>query len=245
MLDDHPAVRDSVVITVDDASGRASLAAYWVPVPGAGDPGELRETLVAHCAARLPDHMVPSALAPIASVLLNANGKLDRAALPHPDREAPDEAVAPRGVVEERIAEIFEDLLGGPADSHSHFFREGGNSILAIRLIAEIQQTFDIDFPTRAVFEGSTVAELAQVVEAEVRAEIDRMSQEDLETWHPSPAHSAAEDERPLTGPARRSSTRRGRPCAGVEADDDPGPAARRARASDSRVREVSAGAGR
>ncbi|MFE1407398.1 amino acid adenylation domain-containing protein [Streptomyces sp. NPDC058770] len=184
VLDDHPAVRDSVVITVDDASGRASLAAYWVPVPGAGDPGELRETLVAHCASRLPDHMVPSALAPIASVPLNANGKLDRAALPHPDREAPDDAVAPRGVVEERIAEMFEDLLGGPAGAHSHFFREGGNSILAIRLIAEIQQTFDIDFPTRAVFEGSTVAELAQVVEAEVRAEIDRMSQEDLETWH-------------------------------------------------------------
>lgn len=184
VLDDHPAVRDSVVVTVDDASGRASLVAYWVPGDGAGDPGEAEAKLAAHCAARLPDHMVPAVLVPIASVPLNANGKLDRAALPHPGRDAADDAVAPRGVVEERVAEIFEKLLGRPAGAHSHFFRDGGNSILAIRLIAEIQQTFDIDFPTRAVFEGSTVAELARVVEAEVRAEIDRMSQEDLETWH-------------------------------------------------------------
>ncbi|MFJ8691311.1 amino acid adenylation domain-containing protein [Streptomyces roseolilacinus] len=179
VLDDHPAVRDSVVVTVEDAGGAAAPAAYWVPAPGAGDPRELREALAAHCAERLPAYMVPATFTAIDAVPLNANGKLDRAALPRPE-EAPDEAVAPRGAVEERIAEIFGELLGIEAGAHSHFFRSGGNSILAIRLIAAIQDTFEIDFPARAVFEAGTVAELAEAVEAGIRAEIDRLPEEEL-----------------------------------------------------------------
>ncbi|MGI5041765.1 phosphopantetheine-binding protein, partial [Streptomyces sp. JAC128] len=81
-----------------------------------------------------------------------------RGALPPASGAAQDELVAPRGVVEERIAGIFTELLGTPAGADSHFFQSGGNSILAIRLIAAIQKAFDIDFPTRAVFESGTVA---------------------------------------------------------------------------------------
>ncbi|MFI6015645.1 amino acid adenylation domain-containing protein [Streptomyces sp. NPDC051243] len=180
VLDTHPAVAEAIVIAVRDADGNTGLAAYWVPAPGNEEPARMREELAAHVADRLPDYMVPRAFTPIGRVPLNANGKLDRAALPDPQEATADDLVEPRGVVEERIAEIFEKLLGTRAGAHSHFFRGGGNSILAIRLIAEIQQAFDIDFPTRAVFEGGTVAELAEVVEAEVRAEIDQMSQEDL-----------------------------------------------------------------
>ncbi|UUU22856.1 non-ribosomal peptide synthetase [Streptomyces sp. DSM 40750] len=193
VLDAHPAVAEAVVTAVEDADGNTGLAAYWVPAPGVPERAETREELAAHVAERLPGYMVPRTFTPIARVPLNANGKLDRAALPKPREAAADDLVEPRGVVEERIAEIFEELLGVRAGAHSHFFRSGGNSILAIRLIAEIQQAFDIDFPTRAVFEGGTVAELAEVVETEVRAEIDQMSQEDLMAealeWdeHPSP----------------------------------------------------------
>ncbi|MBQ0984630.1 amino acid adenylation domain-containing protein [Streptomyces sp. F63] len=181
VLGTHPAVADVVVTAVGDADGNTGLAAHWVPAPGTPEPAQLRQELAAHVAERLPAYMVPRTFTPIDRIPLNANGKLDRAALPEP-REAADELVEPRGVVEERIAGIFEELLGIRAGAHSHFFRSGGNSILAIRLIAELQQAFDIDFPTRAVFEGGTVAELAEAVEAEVRAEIDQMSQEDLMT---------------------------------------------------------------
>ncbi|MEO3755183.1 amino acid adenylation domain-containing protein [Streptomyces sp. B6B3] len=176
----HPAVRDGVVIVVDDAGGNASLAAYWVPAEGIGEPATLRDELVAHCAERLPDYMVPSTFTAIPSVPLTANGKLDRAALPRRSDTATAEGVAPRGVIEERVAELFEELLGQPVGADSHFFRSGGNSILGIRLVAALQQTFDIDFPTRALFQDATVAGLAQVVEAEIRAEIGRMSPEEL-----------------------------------------------------------------
>jgi amino acid adenylation domain-containing protein len=179
-LDEHPAVHEAVVGTVQDANGTASLAAYWVPTHGTQDSAEVRDALAAHCAEGLPDYMVPSTFTPIRAVPLNANGKVDLAALPQAGEEAVDGPTEPRGVVEEQIAEMFEGLLGSRAGAHSHFFRDGGNSILAIRLIAEIQAVFEIDFPTRAVFEGSTVAELAAVVEAEVRAEIERMPEAEL-----------------------------------------------------------------
>lgn len=180
VLDGHPAVRDSVVIAVPDANGGATLAGFWVPATGGADPRETREALAAYCAERLPDYMIPATFTPIDAVPLNANGKLDRGTLPEPERSIDEDTVAPRGVVEERVAEIFEELLGAPADAHTHFFRSGGNSILSIRLIAEIQQAFQIDFPARAVFEAGTVAELAHVVEKQVREEIARMSEKDL-----------------------------------------------------------------
>ncbi|MFC4492557.1 amino acid adenylation domain-containing protein [Streptomyces ovatisporus] len=180
VLDEHPDVRESVVVTVEDADGSSSLAAYWVPAAEGRDAAEVNKALAAHCAGRLPDYMVPRTITPIGAVPLNANGKLDRNALPRGEAGAEDGFVEPRGVVEERIAGLFGELLGVRAGAHSHFFRSGGNSILAIRLIAEIQAAFDIDFPTRAVFEGSTVAELAAVVEAEVRAEIEAMSESEL-----------------------------------------------------------------
>ena len=188
VLHTHPGVEEAVVTAVVDVDGNAGLAAYWVPAPGAPEPAEIgapepaeiQEELAAHVAERLPSYMVPRTFTPIERIPLNANGKLDRAALPKPRAATEDDLVEPRGIVEERIAEIFGKLLGIRAGAHSHFFRGGGNSILAIRLIAEIQQEFDIDFPTRAVFQGGTVAELAEVVEAEVRAEIEQMSQEEL-----------------------------------------------------------------
>ncbi|MGZ3145665.1 phosphopantetheine-binding protein [Lentzea chajnantorensis] len=123
--------------------------------------------------------MVPATFTALPAFPLNANGKLDRAALPAPGPAA-ETLVAPRGVVEERVAEVFTALLGVPVGAHSHFFSIGGNSILAIRLIATIQSEFEVTVPMRAVFEGGTVADLAAVVEEQVRAEIDRMSDEEL-----------------------------------------------------------------
>ncbi|MFJ9877788.1 non-ribosomal peptide synthetase [[Kitasatospora] papulosa] len=182
VLREHPAVRDAVVVADRGPRGDTTAVAYWVPTrSGQGETTD-REALAEHCARRLPAYMVPSALVALDAIPLTANGKLDRGALPPASGAAQDELVAPRGVVEERIAGIFTELLGTPAGADSHFFQSGGNSILAIRLIAAIQKAFDIDFPTRAVFESGTVAGLAAVVEAAVQDEIDRLSEQELTT---------------------------------------------------------------
>ncbi|MEO3827709.1 amino acid adenylation domain-containing protein [Actinomadura sp. B10D3] len=164
----HPGVAEAVVVARD---GR--LVAYVV---AAGDIAGLR----GHCAESLPDYMVPAVFVELAAIPLNANGKVDRHALPEPDTGPGDEDAGPRTVVEERIAEIWTGLLGTTVSVHANFFQAGGNSIVAIRVIAEIQEAFDIDLQVRTVFENPTIAALALEVEARVRAEIDRLSDAEL-----------------------------------------------------------------
>ncbi|MEU1513048.1 amino acid adenylation domain-containing protein [Streptomyces sp. NPDC005811] len=165
----HPAVREAYVTLVD-----GELAAYVVP----GAP----EDLPGHLAARLPDYMVPPTVTALDALPLNANGKVDRRALPAPGATAagPDTPVPPSGPVEELVAGIWTELLGVRAGAHDNFFHVGGNSILAIRLISRIQEEFEIEFTVRAVFEGPTIARLAAAVEERVRAQIDALPDDQI-----------------------------------------------------------------
>ncbi|MZG05036.1 non-ribosomal peptide synthetase, partial [Streptomyces sp. SID5614] len=169
VLTDHPAIRDTVVIPHTTPTGETHLAAYYV-ADHELDPADLTK----HAATHLPDYMLPTTYTPLTTIPLNTNGKTDKNALPHPDNTAgPTAGIAPRTVTEERIADIWSELLGTRVGVEDSFFQSGGNSILAIRLISRIQEEFDIDFKVRTVFEGPTVARLAAAVEAAVAAEID------------------------------------------------------------------------
>ncbi|GHH31511.1 hypothetical protein GCM10018792_79320 [Streptomyces rubradiris] len=155
-------------------AGDQQLVAYYVPRDDADVTAA--DDLAAHCAVRLPDYMLPDHYVPLAEIPLNANGKTDRRALPAPDTGDPGTSqgrIAPRTVTEERLAEIWTDLLKVEPGMTDSFFHSGGNSILAIRLISRIQEEFDIDFAVRTVFEGPTVAQLAVAVEREILAESD------------------------------------------------------------------------
>ncbi|MCX5410112.1 amino acid adenylation domain-containing protein (plasmid) [Streptomyces sp. NBC_00335] len=175
VLAGHPLLRDAVVVTHRTASGELALAGYTV---AAGERAPTEEELQAYCARRLPDYMIPPVLLPVPAVPLNANGKLDRAALPAPVAAPAAGPDAPLSPAEQRISEIWQDILGREVTAHDHFFRSGGNSILAIRLIAELHDEFDIHLPVRTVFEQPTVAGQAQAVEDAIRAEIDELSDE-------------------------------------------------------------------
>jgi hypothetical protein len=172
----HPDVSEAVVVALVEGT-EARLAAYYVP---AGDAQVPAGELEAFCAEYLPAYLVPSTFTPLAALPLNANGKVDRKALPAPEEVREEEKTAPRGVVEERIAEIWLDLLGTEVGVHDNFFHSGGNSILAIRLIAEIQAEFEVPMPVRAIFEGPTVAQMAEAVEAAITAEIDQLTDSEL-----------------------------------------------------------------
>ncbi|MEU9468120.1 amino acid adenylation domain-containing protein [Streptomyces avermitilis] len=177
VLTAHPAVRDAVVTVHRPENGEPRLAAHVVPA----DAGAPLPDLAAHCAARLPEYMIPATFTALDTIPVNANGKVDRNALPAPGRTAGDEShVAPSGPVEERVAEIWTELLGVQPGAHDNFFHIGGNSILAIRLISHLQQEFEIDFAVRTVFEGPTVARIAATVEERVTAQIAALSDADL-----------------------------------------------------------------
>ncbi|MFD1810849.1 amino acid adenylation domain-containing protein [Rhodococcus gannanensis] len=114
----------------------------------------------------LPDHMVPSALVPLEALPRTVNGKLDRAALPDP---APHHGhgTAPHSALEELVAEVFRELVGGAVFAASDdFFAVGGNSLLATRLAGRLAAIADVDVTVRDVFEAPTVAALAAVLGA-------------------------------------------------------------------------------
>ncbi|WP_435602538.1 amino acid adenylation domain-containing protein [Streptomyces sp. bgisy130] len=172
----HPGVREAVVIARTDGPGAVRLAGYVVPA-AAPVPAHV---LAAHCAELLPDYLVPASFTTLDAVPLNANGKLDRAALPLPESIAEKEADEPEGPLQENISALWTELLGARVGVHDNFFESGGNSILAIRVIAAIQAEYAIALPVREVFAHPTIAGLAHAVECRIRAEIDQMSDAEL-----------------------------------------------------------------
>jgi amino acid adenylation domain-containing protein/thioester reductase-like protein len=128
----HPGVGDAAVV-VRGEGGTRVLAAYVTP--GHADPQELLTFL----RGRLPEYQVPATVTVLDRLPLAASGKLDRAALPEAVRAAP---AATAGAVAETVAGIWASVLpGGGAD----FFASGGNSLLAVQLVAQVQQQLGID----------------------------------------------------------------------------------------------------
>ncbi|WP_189151941.1 non-ribosomal peptide synthetase, partial [Streptomyces lacrimifluminis] len=159
----HPEVRDAVVLAREDTPGDKRLVAYVTPADGAApDPGALRS----HLRGRLPEYMVPAAFVALDALPLTTNGKLDKRALPASGQDALGSAghVAPRTVVEERIAAVWADVLGlervGVEDG---FFDLGGHSIRAVALVGRLR-AIGYDLAVRDVFEYRTVARIAELV---------------------------------------------------------------------------------
>ncbi len=127
--------------------------------------GDLRR----HLTGRLPEPAVPTELVLLSSLPLTANGKIDHKALPAPADQQEDKDAAfeaPKTPTEERLAELWAEILGRqPIGRSQNFFRLGGHSLLATRLIARVRKMFDIELPLRALFDGPTVAGLATAVE--------------------------------------------------------------------------------
>lgn len=143
---------------------------------------ELRRFAETH----LPNYMVPSAFVMMEAMPLTANGKLDRRALPAPDRARPDletSYVAPRTSTEEIIAGVWAEVLRvkqpGVYDS---FFQMGGNSLLATQVASRLLTRFQVNVPLQAVFDIPTIHKLAEFVEVLIIDDIERMSQLDAES---------------------------------------------------------------
>src|SRR5690606_2644805 len=119
--------------------------------PTGGDPAaaaELWPVLRPWLAERLPAYMVPAKLVVLPALPLNANGKVDRGALPKPDwrDEAGPAHVPPRDPVEELLAGIWQEVLGvNPIGVEDDFFRLGGHSLLAAQALNRIGNTFEME----------------------------------------------------------------------------------------------------
>ncbi|MGH7342987.1 MAG: non-ribosomal peptide synthetase, partial [Candidatus Rokuibacteriota bacterium] len=145
-LNRHPSVRDAAVVARDDASGSRRLVAYVCLRSGPSPtPSEFRGFL----GRSLPEHMLPSVFVSLRTMPLTPSGKIDRRALPAPDSSShkiEEPYVAPRTVVESRLAGIWATVLGvRRVGVHDDFFASGGHSLLATQAISRIREAFEVD----------------------------------------------------------------------------------------------------
>ncbi len=189
VLADHPAVAEAVVVA-HGSGEEARLVGYCVP---AGDRLPGREALLDHCARQLPSYMLPTLVVPLDALPLTRHHKVDLAALPAPDLAAVADDVphtAPEGPLEEAVAAIWRAVLTGPdgraprIGARHDFFRLGGDSIRASRVMALLRDAYDVALPLRTLFDRPTVAGLAAAVEDAVRAEIASLSDAELAAAH-------------------------------------------------------------
>jgi acyl carrier protein len=113
--------------------------------------------------------MLPADFVWLDKLPLNSSGKLDRQALPKPDRTRLELGVsleAPGTQTEKTVAAIWIELLGiGQVGLHDNFFELGGHSLLATQVLARIQARLNVEVPLRALFDNPTLAEFAREIE--------------------------------------------------------------------------------
>jgi len=154
----HPSVRRALVLARDGAD-HPSLVGY-VEVGGGSRPSprELRD----HVAARLPRALVPDAVVVLDELPRTASGKVDRSALPPPDRAVPTAPRRPATAEERLLAGIWSDVLGvGPVGVDDNLFELGGNSLVVFQITARAAQAGYAITP-RQLFEHPTVAEIVR-----------------------------------------------------------------------------------
>jgi len=145
-------------VLVREHDGHAQLFA-WV-TPAHIDPIVLKAML----ASKLPDYMVPNQILPLTSMPLNNNGKIDRAALPLPNRGATVNNSAPRNEAERVLLAIWQSVLNSEAIGiDDNFFELGGDSILSLQVIARARKS-GLRLTPKQLFEHQTIAGLAAVV---------------------------------------------------------------------------------
>ncbi|WNF00137.1 amino acid adenylation domain-containing protein [Streptomyces luomodiensis] len=166
VLSGHPAVAQAAVVVREDGPGDKRLVAYVVP------SGELDVAVVREFAAdRLPEYMIPSVVV-LEALPLTVNGKLDRSALPAPDTTGTTGGRAPATPTEEILCGLFAEVLGVErVSADASFFELGGDSLLAMRLIARIRAVLDTRISVRELFTAATVALLSRRIEEEGSAD--------------------------------------------------------------------------
>jgi amino acid adenylation domain-containing protein len=166
VLVSFPGTAQACVIPYNDAAAGLCLVSYFVAAPSV-DPVALRT----FAAQQLPAHMRPTFYMRMDSLPLNANGKVDRDALPPPPPAAlPQSQPGPERTLEDRIAACWHRVLKNDAVSlNDNFFDVGGSSLLLAALRNELQIALNRSFPVTWLFEYATIRGFAAKLNSETQ----------------------------------------------------------------------------
>ncbi|WP_281560967.1 non-ribosomal peptide synthetase [Thalassomonas sp. RHCl1] len=191
----HQAVKSAFVALTPTQGNTAPAIAAWV-VPGDKNsletPQELIHELKQILKGKLPDYMQPAYMMALPSLPLSANGKVAVKALPRPGNENTDDlaALKPASKVEHFVHDIWQKVLNKPVISRQdNFFEIGGNSLLAIRVINQIQQAMDEIIHLVVMFDQPTLADFSCYLESQypdALLRLNLLSGHNTETGQPS-----------------------------------------------------------
>lgn len=157
-------VEQAVVVAREDEPGEKRLVAYVVACKEI-ELQELQDSLKQN----LPEYMVPADFVMLKSMPLTPNGKVDRRALPEPAKDrlrSKHDYVAPRTATESLLAQIWSEILSlDRIGVEDNFFTLGGHSLQATRVVARMRDAFKMDVPLPLLFQATTIAKLAEVIE--------------------------------------------------------------------------------
>jgi amino acid adenylation domain-containing protein len=163
----HEKVREAVVIVREDEVGLKRLVGYVVV---GGQPALQTSEIRDYLREKLPEQMIPSAFVVLEEMPLLGNGKVDRRALPEPERGAGavGEKSQARTVTEELVGGIWAEVLGlERVGVEENFFEVGGHSLVATQVMSRVREAFGIEMAVRRLFERPTVRGLAEQIERE------------------------------------------------------------------------------
>ena len=157
-------VIEQVVVLVNEKADNKYLVGYFVAKEQV-DIEELRSYL----SKQLPEYMVPTGLVQIEQMPLTVNGKLDRKALLNIEYKIIDESIElPKNNTEERLLKIWSNLLKISESEISvtqSFFRLGGNSLLSIRLVGQLNRELLVQLSVKDIFAYPTIREISHIIE--------------------------------------------------------------------------------
>ncbi|AKD58729.1 peptide synthetase [Spirosoma radiotolerans] len=195
VLNHHPSIRQSVVVTKEDSMGANQLVAYVIP-----EKEFDKEIITLYLKNKLPDYMAPAYVVEIDRFPMNNSGKTDRKALATLAIKRPELATlyrAPETSLEKQIADLWKSLLHlDEVGTDDNFFALGGNSLLAVNFVAALQERFDYRLPIARLYQYRTIKNIAQFLE--------RKDDRQVKTKPEKPSASQRTDEVAVIGMAGR-----------------------------------------
>ncbi|NMG07610.1 non-ribosomal peptide synthetase [Brasilonema sp. UFV-L1] len=166
-LNTHPQIQQAVVIATEDIFDKKRLVAYFVSSDESLTTNQIREFLK----QKLPEYMVPNVFVTLDTLPLTSNGKIDRFALPAPDKEitlSTEAYVKPQTELERMIATIWQEVLQvEKVGLYDSFFDLGGHSLLLIKVHNKLREIFNQDISILEMFKHPTVSSFAQYLNQE------------------------------------------------------------------------------